>query len=240
MDRQHILDEIRRTAKENAGIPLGRDRFWKETGIRYTDWFGRYWSRWNDAVREAGLAPNSFQDAYDDDDLIEKLIGLIRELGRFPVTGDLRLKRRSDSSFPNDKVFYAHFGSNRRIRESVIEYCRHHEGYDDVPSLCPLVRSNAKDAPTDRKAPSYVVGFVYLAKSGRHYKIGKTNAIGRREYELGIQLPERLRTIHVIKTDDPDGIESYWHRRFSGKRANGEWFMLDSTDVAAFKRRKFM
>jgi hypothetical protein len=239
--RQHILDEIRRTAKTNGGVPLGRDRFEQETGIRYTEWWGRHWSRWGDAVREAGFVANTLQDAYGDDEVIQKLIGLIRELGHFPVTGELRIKRRNDSSFPNDKVFSAHFGSRARLKEVVVEYCRSHGGFDDVPDLCGPVSSNGdEESSTDEQPATAVLGFVYLMKHGKHYKIGKTNATGRREYELAIQLPEKLRTVHVIKTDDPDGIEEYWHKRFAAKRGNGEWFALDADDVKAFKRRKFM
>jgi hypothetical protein len=123
----------------------------------------------------------------------------------------------------------------------VIEYCSSHDGFEDVSPLCGPIRSRAnEDSNTGKRPATEVVGFVYLMKHGRHYKIGKTNALGRREYELAIQLPEKLRTVHVIETDDPDGIEQYWHRRFATKRGNGEWFDLEPADVQAFKRRKFM
>lgn len=77
-------------------------------------------------------------------------------------------------------------------------------------------------------------------KAGRFYKIGRTSALGPRERELVIQLPEAAKVIHLIKIDDPTGSEEYWHRRFRNRRKNGEWFELTSRDLATFRRRKFM
>lgn len=75
-------------------------------------------------------------------------------------------------------------------------------------------------------------------KSGKHFKIGRSNAPGRRQYELSIQLPQAIEVIHEIRTDDAVGIERYWHERFADRRLNGEWFALTAADVRAFKRRK--
>ena len=88
--------------------------------------------------------------------------------------------------------------------------------------------------------PASEFGFVYLLKSGKYYKIGRTNAPGRREYELALQLPEPVVNVHTIKTDDPAGIEKYWHERFSERRKKGEWFELRKEDISAFRLRKFM
>ena len=241
MTRQQILDEIRRTAKQNGGVALGHKRFEQQTGNRHADWWGKHWGRWGDAVTEAGLSPNTLLDAFSDGILLEKLIAFIRELGRFPGNGNLRLKKRKDQAFPNDKVFDAHFGSRAHLRASVIDWCSSHPGHDDVSALCGPVNSDGDaESRTEVKPSTEVVGFVYLMKHRKYHKIGKTNAMGRREYELAIQLPEKLRTVHVIRTDDPDGIEEYWHKRFASKRGNGEWFELEPADVQAFKRRKFM
>jgi hypothetical protein len=238
MEKTYILAEIRRTTKD--GVPLGSRNFTKETGIRDADWKGKHWARWSDAVRDAGLEPNQGRAAFDDDWLIESVIRLIRELGRFPTIAEFRLTKRADPSFPNDGTF-RRFGTIPELAATVREYCVKTSGHDDVLVLCEPKAAGAtvSESPSPTKT-TLDLGFVYLLRSGKHYKIGKSNSAGRRERELAIQLPERVNMVHVIKTDDQDGIERYWHSRFEAKRKNGEWFDLDGAEIAAFKRRKFM
>ena len=71
MTKQFILDEIKRTAAENGGAPLGHRKFAKETGIREVDWCGKHWTRWSDALLEAGQNPNSFMASSDEDFLVD-------------------------------------------------------------------------------------------------------------------------------------------------------------------------
>lgn len=239
MNKTHIIQEIQRTAAINGGAPLGWRRFATETGIKESDWLGKLGARWGDALREAGFAPNQLQGAYDKTELLEKYAGLAQELGRLPTANDLRLKDHHVANFPNQKVF-ERFGTKSELVQQLLEYCRSHEGYKDVVQLCEDYVPRKLGASEQSGTQNEEIGFVYLMKSGRFYKIGKTNAVGRREYELAIQLPERATTVHVIKTDDPSGIDAYWHKRFGAKRKNGEWFELDVADVTAFKRRKFM
>jgi hypothetical protein len=190
-------------------------------------------------VREAGFAPNEFQAAYERADLLERYALLVRELGRLPTDGDLRLKANNDPSFPSDRPF-RRFGTKGQLVREVAEFCRERGDYDDVVQICAGYLPRSRDECGGTAAPDVVIGCVYLIRSGRFHKIGRSNCVGRREYELAIQLPERATTVHVIRTDDPSGIEAYWHRRFESKRKNGEWFELDAADVSAFKRRKFM
>jgi hypothetical protein len=102
-----------------------------------------------------------------------------------------------------------------------------------------LSEEQSQDHEALDTAPS-PFGYVYLLKHGsrREYKIGRTNNPLRREGEIGIQLPDKLQPVHYIKTDDPAGVETYWHMRYASKRKEGEWFALSAQDVRAFKRWK--
>lgn len=150
------------------------------------------------------------------------------------------LKARRNPEFPSHNT-YGRLGSKSELVQRLSEFCRKLEGYEDVVLLCEEYAARKKDVPEEPEAKDDgEFGFVYLIRSGRFYKIGRTNAAGRRERELALQLPEEAKTVHVIRTDDPSGIESYWHKRFEAKRKKGEWFALSAAEITAFKRRKFM
>jgi hypothetical protein len=242
VSKASILDEIRRTTLENGGNPLGLARFLSETGIRKSEILGVHWARWGDALSEAGFSPNQLKQAYSNQDLIRHYANLAAELGRLPVKDEVKIKHRRDPSFPGWDPFRRLGSRLERIR-AIAEFCKDNAGYDVVLKCCEEYFSVSNVGKTTNRlsATEVSLGSVYLAKSGRYYKIGKSNAAGRREYELGLQLPDKLKMIHVISTDDPTGIEAYWHKRFDAKRKNGEWFDLSASEVAVFKlRRKFM
>src|SRR5260370_10016396 len=105
MNKEHIISEIRRMAKANGGVALGRKRFEDVTAISYYDWYGKFWTCWGDAVREAGFEPNRMNAAFDDGFLLEQMVLLTRKLGCVPVQVALLLAKKNDPSFPYPSVF---------------------------------------------------------------------------------------------------------------------------------------
>lgn len=234
--RDFILQEIRRLASANGGQAPGRRTFERESGISEHQWRGRYWARWGDALVEAGLSANAKQGKTDSDFLLGKVAEAFRHFGREPTLIELRMYRQNDSEFPAHSTLAKHYPVKDDMIAALREWIAENDGYDDVAPMLPVVTR----APAAPRLPSKTVeGFVYLIKSGDFYKIGRSDDAERRFKQITIALPDRAELFHTIRTDDPPGIEAYWHRRFADRRANGEWFKLTSQDVAAFKKRKF-
>lgn len=96
IEKADILEAIRRCAADNGGVVVGIGRFETLTGIRERDSLGRHRARWGDAVREAGFEPNTLQSAYPDDEVLDTLGVLVKELGRYPTRPELQMRRNSD------------------------------------------------------------------------------------------------------------------------------------------------
>lgn len=243
VQKDEIIAQIHRIAKAD-GAPPGRQRFENVTGIKRHEWYGLHWARWGDALEEAGLSSNVLQGQFEKEAILKAYVGLVQKLGRVPSEGDIRLARRSDQSFPSHSTLGNHIGLQRERLNAAFDYAIT-ESLD--ASIIKILGDAIESLPpevnkTDIEVVDGVVtGFVYLMKSGKYYKIGKTNSIDRRQYEIGLHVAEGVEPIHSIETDDPSGIEAYWHNRFKDKRMNGEWFNLSTSDIRAFRlRKKFM
>jgi len=229
-----IIDELKRVACELGRTP-GRQAFEAQTSIRESDWLGIHWARWNDLVRAADLPENAMNGKYDEEKLLQQLYEVCQSLGHFPTNPELKLYSRGRPDFASKNTFANALGSKdqmiSRMRDWIIA------NHPDDPFIAKFEVTKAPK-PSDGKGQTNH-GWVYLLRSGSYYKIGRSDDLERRVKQVSIALPQKVELEHAIETDDPAGIEAYWHKRFSDKRLNGEWFELEKVDVKAFKRRKF-
>lgn len=234
--REQIIDEIKRLAADNRGKAPGQEMFERRTGIKRHLWLGKYWTRWSDVLIDAGFSPNEFGRKMDRSATFQAFAGLIRELRRIPVSAEFEIRRRSNPDFPSYKSAVAQFEGKDHLIAEIRTWAQKANGYEDVVALLPAEAHQTKQSTTNS---SNKEGNVYLIKSGAYFKIGRGEQLEKRVKQIRTALPDASTLEHAIKTDDPAGIEAYWHRRFEDKRANGEWFKLTLQDVAAFKRRKY-
>ncbi|MFV1492354.1 GIY-YIG nuclease family protein [Phaeobacter sp. JH18-32] len=235
--RERILSEIKRLAAENGGKTPGKIYFQQETGISDSDWYGKLWVRWNDVVADAGLTPNDMQERLSGDLVLDKYAEVCRHYGKPPSSAELRFYARNTPNFISHNTFAKHFGNKdgviAALRDRAIE-----RGENDLVAILPKEKAS-QTSEASSEISNCFEGWVYLLQSGQHFKIGRSDELEKRVKQISIALPEKVELVHAIKTDDPPGIEGYWHRRFAAQRANGEWFKLSHADVRAFKRRKF-
>lgn len=233
--RNHIVREIQRLAAANDGQPPGQVIFARETGIASHIWRGKLWARWGDALVEAGFQPNQWNGALDPEIILAGIIIACRHYGKLPTRDELKMYRQTDPSIPSDQAIKRHFGKRADLIAALAKRVGQDDSLSDVAAMLPKVQESTPNEPSQKARE----GFVYLIKSGDFYKIGRGDDLERRVKQIRVALPDKATLEHSIRTDDPPGIEAYWHRRFAEKRANGEWFKLSHADLAAFKKRKF-
>ena len=232
--KSSIIDKIRAFVERTGEVP-GFGTFAKESGIKESDWKGVFWARWGDAIKEAGFEPNTATKKLSRGQLLEGYCLATRHYQKAPTGSELRMFSKSIERFPSTNTMLKSFGSITNVRLKAREWASENSRYSDVVNFLPKSSEN-KDV-LDGSSTSE--GWVYLLKSGIFYKIGRGDDIERRVKQVAVAMPDKVILIHSIKTDDPSGIEAYWHKRFKSKRANGEWFKLNAADVKAMKKRKF-
>jgi hypothetical protein len=237
--RNHIVQEIRRIAKESDGQAPGVAAFEREAGIKPHEWQGKYWSKWSDALAEAGFESNEFSKSYSDEFILRAFAQIVRDLGKVPTRAEVQLVRQRIVALPNDKVIWKRFGGKAALLQRFREFCTTNSEFTDLLLVLGDFDPETVSAQNGQHSTDDADGFVYLLKSGAHFKIGRSEEIERRVKQISVSLPDATTLVHAIRTDDPSGIEDYWHRRFADRRANGEWFRLTPKDVAAFKKRRF-
>lgn len=242
LTKEDIIKRLQRYSKELGGITPGEVNFYRSTGVGIMD-RKRYWSNYGALVVEAGLTPNKFDKTkYSEDKLCKLFIDIIREQHKWPTRGELDIKHYEKTTLPDSATFYKKLGLVKTgdLAQTIIEYLENKSGYEDVVEICkPFLKEN-----TNQGDFLSMKGYVYLLKSKLRnaiaYKIGRTNNIKNRIKQL--RQPSNIEEIvHYIETDDPIGVEKYWHSRFEANRLypdkpQDEWFKLSSSDVKTFKR----
>lgn len=116
--------------------------------------------------------------------MLLKVAELCRRLGRLPTRAEIKLRRKSDPTFPSHGAVANHFPTNADFVLALRKLAAT-EGYGD---LLPMLPAEAK--PQEPRQSRANEGSVYLLKSGNHYKIGRSDDLERRVKEVRIALPE--------------------------------------------------
>lgn len=233
--RERVVSEIQRLVSDSGRVP-GIKAFEAETGILRREWMGKIWARWSDAIKEAGFEPNNLVERFDTNVVLLNIANCCLSLSRLPSANDLKLYAHQNPGFPSTATIENHFPRRALLIEALRKWVLQPENfkYAEVADMLPAPVRVPAELPAHQG-----YGHVYLLRAGDYYKIGQSADLEKRVKSINVALPDKATLEHAISTDDPPGIEAYWHRRFADRRMNGEWFKLSKADILAFKKRKF-
>ena len=83
-----------------------------------------------------------------------------------------------------------------------------------------------------------LIAWVYIIKAPPKevYKIGYTRDVETRLKDLQVANANELEIVHMFETEKALLAEQLLHKLFENKRVRGEWYQLDSFDIAFLSR----
>lgn len=235
--KEAIVGAYRQLVEARGGKVVGQRPFMRQTGIPACYWRGRYWPSWSALQADLGFTPNQRLTKIPMETLLRCFAELALELNRFPTQKDLERRHKQDRSFPSSNPFGLVRRDELLIRLEA--WCKDKREF--APVLRLLDDRRARIAARRRDDSTRFQGIVYLARPGESfaYQIGSLRARGMTLRRAAARMGCLPGTIHVIDTDDPEGIEFYWRRRFRSKRLGRNLYRLLPEDLTAFRWRKF-
>ncbi len=235
LPKEFIVKSYKRMAEINDGKPVGENVFSSKSGIKGRYWRGGYWLSWAEFQMELGFTPTAKTSRYPDEFILRHLAELALEVKRLPTVFDLRVRRKAGGSFPSDNAFQRWKREERMRRLGV--FC---EGKPEFAPVLELVKREQFHQSLRRKGPPTTLrGVVYLTRRGEGFNIGRIRACKRQLLIDVCRLRQQPDLVHMIKTDDPEGIERYWRGRFRAKLRGRKSYRLSDNNLAVFKRRRF-
>ncbi len=242
--KDELIALLRQTAARNGDRPLGAVAFYRKAGVAKEDLWNVGLRSYGDLCELAGFRRNRLQGPMDPDQLLEKLAFLAAKLQRWPDNTDRKIAHLSDPTFPSYEAYRTARNKRGSLEQQLLDWCSTRPQYSEVQRAVEARLAQSGNHSERAQLRKVVNGYVYLFRYGNHgrdYKIGMSEDASRRHSQLSAVFPGQLPVVHVIETDDPRGIEQYWHQRFEAKRIEGkkEIFRLDPLDIAAFRSRKY-
>ena len=236
MNNRKSLSELVEITK-NLARKIGRTPSRKQIEEAMGTDYAYYGYNISEFQEHCGLRPNKpgNDQKIQDEELLKDLYDTYLREGEIPH--QIRLRKWIRDGKIKHHTLESRFNGMFGIQKALHQYAVN-KGDANILSM-PGWKISFDDVGSDNSTIDRI-RYVYLMRHGNRneYKIGKTYNPIKREGQIRLELPNAVEPIHYIETDDPSGIELYWHRRFGDKNTNGEWFILSQNDVNSFKKWK--
>ena len=87
-----------------------------------------------------------------------------------------------------------------------------------------------------REKKEGVIGYIYVIKAGKAYKIGKEKIKNGRIYTHNTSNPNKVKTIVHIRVFNYDEAEKELLEMFKEQNIKGEWFNLYKKDISSIRK----